>query len=447
MTRADAPLAAALVAFVLAAAAMHPVSTLPPGHRAAPYIALHFVMVAAMLAAHRALRVRHSPRGLVWALAAGLVARALLVPVAPFTTTDVGRYLWDGALALDGGDPYALAPDAPALAWLRAAWPAPLDHRDVASCYPPLALGAFALAALAGPARALLAWKLLCFVASAATALLAHRALRDNPRAHDAVLVSLAPWLVLEAGVGAHLDALLAPLVLAALLAARRHRWDATALLLGAAAALKLLPGAALLVLGWAAPRRLRFVVLAALPGALSLAGALALGMTPPGSLARVAATWEFGAPLYTLLYAALPFLPEVVRTALSLGGLAGAMVAALGGGDVGRRMVDALGVQLLVSPVLYPWYGLSVAGVGPVVGARWPVWLLAALPLSYEVIDGYQAAGRWSPALWPVLAVALAWAVGLAHDFCDDPTPQDAPGSKPVNRLTNPSSPRSRIA
>ena len=163
--------------------------------------------------------------------------------------------------------------------------------------------------------------------------------------------------------------------------------------------------------------------------------------------LARVAATWEFGAPLYTLLYAALPFLPEVVRTALSLGGLAGAMVAALGGGDVGRRMVDALGVQLLVSPVLYPWYGLSVAGVGPVVGARWPVWLLAALPLSYEVIDGYQAAGRWAPALWPVLAVALAWAVGLAHDFCDDPTPQDAPGSKPVNRLTNPSSPRSRIA
>lgn len=447
MTRADVPLAAALAAFVLAAGAMHPVSTLPPGHRAAPYIALHFVMVAAMLAAHRALRLRPSPRGLVWALAAGILARALLVPVAPFTTTDVARYLWDGALALGGGDPYALAPDAPALAWLRAAWPAPFDHRDVESCYPPLALGAFALAALAGPARALLAWKALCFVASTATALLAHRALRDDARAHDAVLVSLAPWLVLEAGVGAHLDALLAPLVLAALLAARRHRWDAAALHLGAAAALKLLPGAGLLVLGWAAPRRVRFAVLAAMPGALSVAGALALGMTPPGSLARVAATWEFGAPLYTLLYAALPFLPEVVRTALSLGGLAGATVAALGGGSVGRRMVDALGVQLLVSPVLYPWYGLSVAGVGPVVGARWPLWLLAALPLSYEVIDGYQSAGRWSPALWPVLAVAFAWAVGLAHDFCDDARPRDTPESKPVNRLTSTSSPRSRIA
>jgi len=428
MTRADATLALSLAGFVLATAALHAVAAMAPGHRAVPYIALHTVMVAAMLGARHALRAAPSPHRLALTLIVGLVARAILLPVEPFTTTDVGRYLWDGALALRGGDPYRVAPGDASLGWLRAVWSSPADHPGVVSCYPPIALASFALAASAGPRYALIAWKFLCFLGSSATAVLAHRSLRNTPRAHDAALVSLAPWLVLEAGVGAHLDALLAPLVLGSLLLARRHHWTRSALLLGTAAAMKLLPATAVLVLAWAAPWRLRYALVAALPGVVSVAVAFALGMHPPGSLRLVAETWEFGAPLYTALYAALPLVPEAVRGALTAGGLAGTAMAALGGGSLSRRMLDALGVQLLVSPVLYPWYGLSLSGVFPLVGARWPVWLLATLPLSYEVIDGFQAAGRWEPAMWPMVLVALAWAAGIAHDvLAPPPTPLDA--------------------
>lgn len=418
MTPGRLPLGAALGVFVLAAAAMFPVASLGPGHRAVPYIALHGVMVAAMLVARASLRARPSPRALGLTLGAGLFARALLIPVTPFTTTDVGRYLWDGTLVLYGGDPYVVAPGSASLGWLRAVCPSPADHLGVVSCYPPIAQAVFALAALAGPGYAFLAWKVLCFVGSSVTAVLAHRALRDTPRAHDAALVSLAPWLVLEAGVGAHLDALLAPLVLGALLLAERRRWTLSALLLGTAAAMKLLPAVAILVIAWAAPSRLRYAVMAALPGVVSVAVAVALGMHPPGSLAMVAEHWEFGAPLYTALYAALPLVPEAVRAGLTAGGLAGTAIAALHGASLRRQVLDGLGVQLLVSPVLYPWYGLSLSGVFPLVGARWPVWLLAAAPLSYEVIDGYQSVGRWEPALWPTVAVAVAWTAGIAHDL-----------------------------
>ena len=48
-------------------------------------------------------------------LAAGLLARVVLIPTAPTLSEDVYRYLWDGTLVAHGVNPYPHAPADPAL--------------------------------------------------------------------------------------------------------------------------------------------------------------------------------------------------------------------------------------------------------------------------------------------------------------------------------------------
>ena len=234
------------VAWLAAVAGVHLAAAQPAGERVAPYLAAHLAMTALMLAAWRWLR---APADLALVVAVGVVGRAALVPVASFTTTDVSRYLWDGAVALEGLDPYALPPLAAELVGLRARFPSPVDHLDVATCYPPLALALFALAAATGPLRAWWVWKGMAAVASSATALLAWWHLRGGDRARHAALLAWSPVLALEAGVGAHLDAYSALAVAAFVVCYERRSRGGAALAAGVAGAVKLLPGVVLLAL------------------------------------------------------------------------------------------------------------------------------------------------------------------------------------------------------
>jgi len=53
------------------------------------------------------------PSALPIVLAAGLLARAVLLPSAPTLSEDVYRYLWDGRLVAHGVNPYPRAPSDP----------------------------------------------------------------------------------------------------------------------------------------------------------------------------------------------------------------------------------------------------------------------------------------------------------------------------------------------
>ena len=78
-----------------------------------------------------------------WVLGLALVLRLLLLPLPATLSDDVLRYLWDGEVIAAGFNPYALAPDAAALAELRDADWDVMPHRDVEAVYPPLALAFF----------------------------------------------------------------------------------------------------------------------------------------------------------------------------------------------------------------------------------------------------------------------------------------------------------------
>lgn len=391
----------------------HLAAAQPEGHRALPYLAVHLGLTALMLVAWRTLR---TPGELRVALAAGLAMRAVLIPVAPFTTTDVERYLWDGAVLLAGRDPYALTPLAPALDALRATVPLPLDHLDVSTCYPPTGIFLFALAALTHT-HALLAWKALCAAASSLTAYAIARHLRDSARPHDMVLAAWSPVLILEAGVGAHLETFSVLFVAAAVALLARRRLALSALCAGMAVSVKLLPIFVTMTLALRSRRPVWYGALAMAPVALTMAVAEVMGLTAFGSLPNMAENWSFASPLWSALYHHFSEEHGAIRVGLALAALLGVTLASLRR-DVGAAARDALTVQVAVSPVMYPWYGAPLAAAAAMAPGYTALAVTAALPLSYEVIDGYRGAGVWAPAWWPVAVNAAMLGGGLAADL-----------------------------
>ena len=139
-------------------------------------------------------------------LAVAALLRLLALPLTPSLSDDVYRYLWDGRVAGSGANPYLLTPDDESLAGLRDDLWNRTAHRDVATVYPPLALGMFAAAAaLPEP---LLAYKLaLAAVDLAGCALLLALA-RRRGNGLAALAYVWNPLLVVEgAGMG-HVDVL-----------------------------------------------------------------------------------------------------------------------------------------------------------------------------------------------------------------------------------------------
>lgn len=401
--------------YLLGAASMHLVANIAATMRGAVYIGLHLLLSGLMFGIWRLGRDGIELRAV---MIVGILARALLVPVAPFTTTDVERYLWDGHVALAGADPYSIAPNAAPDA-LKHDWPLPSMNGDYVTLYPPIAVGAFAACAAFGVAHGRWVWKALVACASIATLLLGADLLRQQRRSRHLALLSLSPLLVLEAGVGAHLDAISVLAMVAALwLGSRGRPWSMGAVI-GFGALTKLLPVIGLLTLvdrdaRWVR-RALSGFVVTWLSG---YAVALSLGMKPFGSLATFLRSWRFGSPLHhavEMLHLSSSWDPWG-RTAILIGALSSMgwlLMRRRGQSDIAltRRVIA---IALLASPVVFPWYLSPLAALAAFAPSWWLLGWVTAAPLTYEVID----APTWTPATWPLWAMTTALVAGAALDW-----------------------------
>ncbi len=403
-------------AFVALAATAYLIPIAAPADWGSLYIGLHLLLTLTMLMAWRAGQgARVDPGAL---LAAGVATRLLLIGAPPFTSNDVERYLWDGAVWLAGHDPYRLAPAAAELAGLRATWPTPLEHAAYATLYPPAALALFALAASTGAGSAVLVWKGAVALASVVTLLLAAPLLRARGAERHLALVALSPLLVLEGGVGGHLDVFSALAVVAALGAVQRGRAAAAGVALAAGMLLKLLPVVVALPLAAASRRRApRLLAVAAATGVGGYGLAAAAGLHPLGSLLVFFDRWEFGSPVSAALRALVGAAPaRAILVGLCLAGLALAIrIASRGHWVAGVQL--ALAAPLLTSPVVFPWYLLPLVPVAALAPSYALLGWLTVAPLTYEVLNMFAHNRVWQPAAWPLWCIALAWGVGGAAD------------------------------
>lgn len=376
---------------------------------------------------------------LAWRLAPGgralrtfvllaLVLRGIAWMKAPAFSEDVFRYVYEGRVALWGGPLFVFQhppADAPLVgvpdhlmgaAWLR------INHPELATIYPPLAMAVFSAAAAIGSffSAELLTLKALLVVADLFVWRMLH--LR-NPRA--ALLWGLSPLVIWEVAREGHAD------VLSSVgLAMGAVAFSAGQPLRGyfgwVSAALAKLNGLVL------TPLALRFTRSGAwllIPGflLLSLPYVMTAGSTQSG-ITAYASRWRAGDGAFSLILLLAEWLIGGDWTQLSLLGhgatltrhhLARGLVAVVFGvayllvlgsrptGKPSEKPVSTwiwqkagllLVLLLLLSPTLHPWYvlwALPFAALGPFPGRGAVLWLAGTVAVLHhpgwlELLDGH---------------------------------------------------------
>ncbi len=364
----------------------------------------------------------------------GLVARLVLFASEPMLEDDYQRYLWDGAVTASGHNPYAVAPEH-ALAegnnLDRIAREAGrvvrrINHPDLKSIYPPVAQAAFALAYALEP-WSLTAWRSVLLAFDIATLTLILLLLREVGRSPLwSALYWWNPLVIKELFNSGHMEAVVLPFVLSALLLAIRKRHVLATGSLALAVGAKIWPGLLLPLVLRGSVRDGRsflfailvFVVLVALWAVPVWLG----GVDSSSGFVAYASSWQTNSALFptlervassTLAQTGLPtdLAGPVARGLLAviLAGLALAItVKPIEDPDdlIGRAslLVAAL---VVLSPAQFPWY---VVWIAPFLPFRpWFGFLLltASAPLYY--LRFYFLAAH-KPDVFDEIVVWIVW-------------------------------------
>lgn len=388
-------------------------------------------------------------------LTVAVLLRLILIPIPATLSDDILRYQWDGRVIVNGQNPYALAPEAPELEPLRDTLWQRMPHKEVPTVYPPVALLAFSIASVTpSPAFAL---KLLLVAAELLGCWLLIRLARQRGQPPGRVAwYAWNPLVVVEvAGMG-HVDALMVPMMVAAVLFLTRAR-TGDAARAGVAAALgvlvKLVP--AFLLAVWACQSRRKLAFLAATTGVLIVAlapVAASVGGVPPG-LVTYGVSWEFDGPLYEPLWRLFDHLdtdlyvksrldalkartgwhdrlnqvyplvyPQLLAKLLLAAAFAGFWLLALvravrGAGSSGfRDPVTAsrriLGALIVCAATVYPWYLLWILPWAALDRSRAWLVLSGSIMLSYlPQLTNVELMP------WVFLAIWLPFATTLVFD------------------------------
>ena len=335
---------------------------------------------------------------LCFVMACGLLMRLILIPGTPAFETDWNRYLWDGAVTAHGFNPYAASPDdaqgepyhytLQPLAHASGTVIERVNHSHLKTIYPPVAQAFFALAYFVEP-FSLLSWRAVLLASELVTVSLLIVLLKSVGRSPLwAALYWLHPVAVKEIMNSAHMEGIVMPFVLGALLLAVQRRPTLSAGVLGLAAGAKIWP----LILAplilrplWTTPWRMAGAVsMIAVLIAFWSVPILAGGLDSSSGFVAFAQYWRTNSAHFPALEGLFrSILPEslgagsqaaLIAKAL-LAGCAACIATAIAarpvadGGDLLRRAAATVGALFVLSPVQFPWYAL------------WMLPLLAFLP------------------------------------------------------------------
>jgi alpha-1,6-mannosyltransferase len=364
---------------------------------------------------------RDSRAGRWLILAAAVLFRLTLLPLAPALSEDLYRYRWDGRIQLAGWNPYSVKPGDPRLHALHEPRESHFPGSDIPAIYPPLAELTFRAAARFFPSPR--AFKLPIAAADFAVLfLLAGWLHRTGGRNYQLAVYAWNPLVVVEFAGSGHSDAL----ALAALLAASviiRSRSALSTLGLAAAALLKSFPVMLfptwLRWNGWPARRQ-------AWAGGFGAVALAALCFWPYRSaigqiyqtMAYYESRWENNnASLFAIL--AVFSRSHQLAAGVGVGVVVGlALWTAARRIDPIRAAYLIVGAILIFTPNAYPWYFIWI--IPFLCFFPNPAWLLLTILqfLSYEVLINYQAFGQFQFNPRYVLLTYIPFYALLLADF-----------------------------
>lgn len=370
---------------------------------------LWVVLLWTMLAALSTRRTHTSP-DLVPVLLLALAARAPFWFCQPSLSDDSYRYVWEGWLVSNLENPFLHSASGPLrLAGIQDA----VNHPDMTSIYPPLALWLFGAIAALSPT--VLAFQLAATMMDLLTVALLWWATKSRGMAAwCGFIYAIHPLPCIESALNAHLEIFALPFAVGCALLCTSRRASMASVLLLASAAIKVFPILLLPVLYKRSPVRQIPWTLAGLSGCLLLCWPfLGAGWGIFDSWRAYQLHWEFN-PLLLPLTQSL--FPEVGRSLLlGIGGICTLAIIV----KTNRFETAWLGVALcflMLSPTVHPWYALWVF-VPAILESRL-AWVLGSgfFLFSYAVLayldplTGAWIEPGWLPAIsWLPAAACLA--------------------------------------
>ena len=383
-----------------------------------------------------------SKRNLGCILVGAVLLRGLALLGTPGTSDDVYRYVWEGALVLEGESPYAHAPKDPSRARERERWSelyGLINHPEVSAAYPPLTQGVCALGVWAaggtdgldggGWRRAVFSLRLLFALSDLAVLLPLGLLLRSTGKPLT-LLVAWAwcPLVALESGGAPHFDAVGVLCLMAGLALGARGRWKSSMAWLAAGTLVKWLPLMAAPLVGRERGRTPSAVLLCLLGVALGFSAVLPLAGGAGGllgGLGEYAFRWESFNVVFRWIEGPLrEHLPldEGWRDARRVARLIIMVPFAVAALWLWWRRVSApcavgilLALFVVLTPTLHPWYLLWITPFLALCPSPAFLWLLTTAPLTYWPLGRWQSEGLWIEPAWLWPTVALPFLVLLA--------------------------------
>jgi len=359
----------------------------------------------------------HSPSHYFWfILLIGLCLRGIFMGSTPIYEDDWNRYLWDGAVAVQGVNPYLYTPeqvmiadenageDILKLAQLSEAhddFVERINNPALTTIYPPLAIAAFTISAKISLLN-LDALRLIFLLSEGLTLFLLVKALVAYGRSPVwSFLYAFNPLVIYVGMNAAHMDILLVPCFLWALLAIKRRPfWAGVAL--AAAAAIKIWP----LVLAPIFYRQWLKKPTIYIGSAVFITGLSALCLSPMllhlgenSGTSAYAQNWQVSSFLF-------PVIDRAISTVMENSGFLARILVALsvvsvslwfgffkflarkplvtGDNQLPSALLILTLIFFLLSPTGYPWYAIWFMAFLPFTPLYGAAFLMATLPLYY---------------------------------------------------------------
>ena len=365
-------------------------------------------------------------RSAVWILVIAAIFRLVALSAPISLSDDIWRYLWDGAVILEGESPYEeTATERFERQGGDEALFEAINRPDNHTVYPPGAQAAFAVAMwfseVAGGAGE--RWLRLLFVIMDLLGVMGLMVvLRQVGRSPWwAAVYGWHPMVYWEVGAGGHTEALGIALLAAMVWAALKGRGLIAGVAIGLAGVMKwtfLMASPIIGIYLW-----VRYGVWAAIKATVAAWAVVIASYGPFFSEGLIANQWEsfklyaehfsYNAPLYYVLRWSMGYREGVTEPVTHLTGpiLNGALLISLvllawwQSGDRQRLLAGvclALGAYVVFSPVFHPWYAMPFVAAGAMAGWSTPAVVGALSMVSYSYYS--SDVGR----SWEILAMGL---------------------------------------
>jgi len=377
--------------------------------------------------------VIHTPvrkRVVLWILVIGILMRLAAIAAPPILEDDYHRYLWDGAVTANGLDPYQYSPqdvldgkvvtDSTVYAELAEAGSFHLEkvnHAYLRTIYPPVTQFFFAAAYWLTPWN-LLGWKLVLLLIDILTLAMLYLLIRHlalSPLWFAAYWLN--PLLVKEIFNSGHMDLLLIPFLLAALLLAFKNKPQLASASLAIAGGVKIWPLALFPIIFRPYWNRKWTLLLATVVVSLLTAfffwPMYVAGLDTESGLNAYSQRWQLNDSLFLIIFSAAEFLYSLLDLREGFAHLyaqqtARIVVAMLclaliawysftmprGKQEVVRRCLMVVAAIFLFSPTQFPWYVVWLIPFLALYQRRSLFMLTALLPL-YYLWHCYNVLGR----------------------------------------------------